>query len=226
MLGRDGLVRDPPKAPDLEDPPRLGRRTVLVRDGLTLGRLLDRLPNPPIRDPAFGRRVAEPRATLGVRLELAAGRSTTPARLGSDADGRPTEIVRVGGTRDTVPVRVEGTRVTAPVRVAGTRVTAPVRVGGTRVAAAVRVGGTRVTAPVRVGGTRVTAPVRVGGIRVTVPVRLAGARLTAGVLVGVRFAVGILRVGTTPRAVGLETGRATVGRRGTPRCTGTPRYPR
>ena len=203
MLGRDGVIRDPPKAPDLDDPPRLGFRTVLVRDGLMPGRLLERLPNPPIREPALGRCVAEPRATLDVRLEPTGGRSTMLTRLGSDPDGRPTEIVRAGGTRVTVFVRVDGTRVTAPVRLGGTRVAAPVRVGGTRVTAPVRVGGTRVTAPVRVGGTRVTAPVRVGETRATERVRVAGARPTVGVLVGVRFAVGILRVGTTPRAVVL-----------------------
>ena len=222
MLGRDGLMRDPPKAPDLEDPPKLGRRTVFVRDGL----MPERFPNPPMRAPVLGRRVAEPRVTLEVRLEPTGGRSTMPVRLGSDPDGRLTELVRGGGARITDPVRVEGARATDPVRLGGTRVTDPVRLAGTRVTDPVRLAGTRVTDPVRVGGTRVTAPVRLGGTLVTEPVRVAGARPTAGVLFGMRFAVGILRTGTTPRVVGLATGRATVGRRGTPRCTGTPRYPR
>ena len=60
MLGREGFMPERPNTPGLDGRPTLGLRTVPVRDGLAE----TRLPIPPTRAPALGRRGAGPRVPL------------------------------------------------------------------------------------------------------------------------------------------------------------------
>lgn len=236
MLGRDPpkLEREAPLLGRLKlparDEPKLGRRTLWVRLGLVLGRLLTPLVE---RDaPPLGFRTAL------LRDGLLEGR-LIEAREGVVDGGRRTLFVRAGFTRgwlttvllgrdrgiELVSVRPDPERPTVLVRavVAGGRWTTIVRAGvvRARLTALTRValGRVRVTVLVRVLGARVTVPVRVGRVptRLTVPVRpdaVGGRRLTVVVRPGAEL--GRL---TTPRVGRVRW--TVVGRRGTVLRTGT-----
>jgi hypothetical protein len=211
MLGREGLLPDRPKIPDpvLEPLPKAGRLTGLVLlDPVRVIPELVRFPSP------MRGVVPTERATLELR---------------------PTLGARVVGTRSTIGDLVVGVRLTTGARVDGVRPIVGARVAGTRLTDCARVAGARPTIGERDGDVRLTVGERVAGARLTVGARCTGARPTLDARVGVRFTVGVrpyVVLGCRPTAgtrpvderVRLgDTGRATVPRPGTPRCTGTPR---
>lgn len=200
LLGRLKPPRDVPKLGRAERPlradPTLDREPLLPTVRLTF---------PPRRRtelvPAVG--LVRGRVTMPVRA-----RGAGAVRVNVEAPpGRPTVDARDadGGTRSTtVPARPTFGRA---------RPTAGARVDGVRCRLGARPDGARPTVEARVAGARVIGGVRVAGTRFTDGLRpTAGAR---GAYPG--------RRGTTARLGARGAVRTVVGRRGTPRYTGTGR---
>lgn len=120
MLGREPLLLGrarPPPRPD----PELGRRTVLARLGLALGRLLAALPD--LDGPALGRRTALLRDGLiegrlaEVREEVGdAGRRMLPMREGFTRGWLTIVLLGLDRGTERVSVRLPPERPTAVVR--------------------------------------------------------------------------------------------------------------
>jgi hypothetical protein len=146
-LGR--LPNPPSRAPVFDGRGAAARATLVVRVGLTGGRLT-----------TLGRE----RGTVPVTTGPLPTRLTVGAWVGR---ARVTDGARVGGTRLTLGPRVGGARFTVGARVGGTRLTLGPRVGA-RPTVGARVGA-RLTVGARVGA-RPTVVVRLGA-RFTVVVR-------------------------------------------------------